>query len=178
MRHFLANIVTYTIAALLFIGSAAFAWMRSSQLLLVNETAVVEQYAPPDDLGFRWRGLGEASYASNCSNCHRGDGSGWDEYPGLQPTGAMLALPGGRDYLIDLMLYGLASERWGAPMPRMPHIHDVEMAAVINYMLEAFGGIELGDDAILPAEVAARRGRQLGPRDVDRRRPDVPAQQR
>jgi fructose 5-dehydrogenase cytochrome subunit len=137
----------------------------------VDEPSVIAQHAPPEDLRFRWESLGELSYSANCSNCHRADGTGWDQYPPLRRAGAMAQADGGRDYLIDLMLYGLDSDRWGAPMPRMGHMHDVEIAAVLNYMLEAFGGIRVGEEPILPQDVAARRGQPLSPRQTNTRRP-------
>jgi mono/diheme cytochrome c family protein len=173
VRHFLANIVTYAIAALLFIGAAAFAWMRSSQLMLTTEEVVLAQYEPPAELGFPWQRLGESSYERNCSNCHRSDGEGWDQYPAVTTAAGLLVLPGGREYLIDLHLYGLTSDRWGAPMPRMAHLHDVEMAAVINYIATAFGTAS-ADHLLEPDDIAARRGQRLAPADVNRRRPDDP----
>jgi mono/diheme cytochrome c family protein len=173
MRHFLANIVTYAVAALLFIGSAAFAWMRSAQLALTDEATIVARYETTADTAFRWRELGEQSYARNCVNCHRGDGSGWDQYPPLNGTGAQFARPGGREYLIDLHLYGLTSHRWGAPMPRMGHVHDIELAAVLNHILTEFGAVPATAPLYLPEDVAARRGQRLGPRDVNAARPAV-----
>jgi mono/diheme cytochrome c family protein len=165
--------VTYVVAVLLFVGAAAFAWMRSSQLRLVDEPSVVARYAPAPDLAFHWQELGSASYAANCANCHGADGTGWDQYPPLQPTGAMLRAPQGRDYLIDLVLHGLASNRWGAPMPRMHHMHDVEIAAVLNYMLVEFGGTP-PTSAIRPEHVAPRRAQSPHPREVNTRRPAAP----
>jgi mono/diheme cytochrome c family protein len=174
MRHFLANILTYAIAALLFVGAAAFAWMRSSQLMLTTEPAVLAQYEPAEP-GFRWQELGRDSYQRNCVNCHRSDGSGWDQYPPLAPIASEAGTDAGRDYLIDLHLYGLTSPRWGAPMPSMAHIHDVELAAVINYIITAFGPQvdEAGATLLTPADIAARRGRDLSPRDVDATRPPL-----
>lgn len=170
MRHFLANIITYTIAGLLFVGAAGFAWMRSAQLALTTEATVLAQFEPMPVAEFRWYELGEQSYARNCSNCHRSDGQGWDQYPPLPPAAALFAVPGGRDYLIDLHLYGLTSDRWGAPMPPMRHIRDVELAAVLNYVLTTFGVVDEAE-LYVPADIAARRGQPLSPRDVNRRRP-------
>lgn len=169
MRHFLANIVTYTIAALLFVGAAAFAWMRSSQLVLTTEDRVLAQHEPVTAPGFRWEPLGRSSYERNCSNCHRSDGQGWDQYPPVHAAGPLLGLPGGREFLLDLHLYGLTSERWGAPMPRMSHLGDVELAAVINFIATEYGSATA--PLLLPADVAARRGQRLRPAEVAARRP-------
>lgn len=172
MRHFLANIITYTIAGMLFVGAAGFAWMRSAQLALTTESAVLAQFEPVPFAEFRWHELGQQSYDRNCRNCHLADGQGWDQYPPLTPAAALFAIPGGRDYLIDVHLYGLTSDRHGAPMPPMAHLRDVELAAVLNYVLTTFGVV---DDAELyvPRDVAERRNQGLSPRDVNRRRPPV-----
>jgi mono/diheme cytochrome c family protein len=173
MRHFLANIITYTIAALLFIGAAAFAWMRSAQLELTTEGAVLARYEPPPSLEFEWRELGRRGYERNCANCHRTDGSGWDQYPPVTGSAELAQQDGGREYLIDLHLYGLTSARWGAPMPSMAHVRDVELAAIINYVVHELGG---GADALLlegPGDIADRRGQALSPAGVNNRRPTL-----
>jgi mono/diheme cytochrome c family protein len=171
MRHFLANIVTYGIAVLLFLGAALFAWSRSAQVAVTTEAMMLAGYEPAD-AGFRWEGLGRAGYDRNCRNCHGADGVGWDQYPGLGGAGSMAAGVGGREFLVDLHLYGLASDRWGAPMPPMGHIRDVELAAILNYILTAFGDAET-EQLFVPADIADRRGLRLSPRAVDRRRPDA-----
>jgi mono/diheme cytochrome c family protein len=173
MRHFLANIMTYAIAAALVLGAAAFAWMRTAQLALVTETDVIARYAPAPAGEFRWHELGRISYERNCANCHGTAGQGWDEYPALEPAAALLAMPGGREYLMDLHLYGLTSDRWGAPMPRMPHLHDVELAALLNYIVTEFGAAH-DERLYVPQDVAERRGLRLSPRDVNRSRPVLP----
>lgn len=174
MRHFLANLATYAIAALLVGGAALFAWMRSAQLVITDEAAVLAVYEPAPAHEFTWRELGRDSYVRNCMNCHGREGRGWDQYPGLGHAGALFAAPGGRDYLLDVHLYGLASPRWRAPMPPMGHMHDAELAAVLNHVLASFGNRRLlpADARLyLPADVAARRGQRLSPRAVDARRP-------
>jgi mono/diheme cytochrome c family protein len=171
MRHLLANIVTYAVAMLLVVGALLFARMRSSQYALTYERVVLAQYRATNDVDFRWRELGPATYIRNCRSCHAADGRGWDQYPPLTPPAAFVQYPEGRAYLVDVHLYGLTSERWGAPMPPMGHLHDVEVAAVLNYMIEAFMGLE-EFAPFTPAEVAARRGQDVRPRDVNRLRPE------
>jgi mono/diheme cytochrome c family protein len=178
MRHFLANLATYTIAALLFAGALVFAWLRSSQVLLTTEAEVLAQHAPEPGAPFRWEALGAGSYVRNCANCHGTGGGGWDQYPGVGHTAALFLAEGGREYVVDLHLYGLASRRWRAPMPPMGHLADVEMAAVLNYVLTGFGNERVlppGAPLYRPEEVTARRGLGLRPREVDRRRPAVEA---
>ncbi|HSJ26137.1 MAG TPA: cytochrome c [Longimicrobiales bacterium] len=172
MRHILANIMTYAVAVLLFSGAAAFAWMRSAQLTIAGEESIIARYQPAEALTFEWHDLGRASYQRNCMNCHRSDGSGWDQYPPVTNAAEFLASPQGRDYLIDLHVYGLTSSRWRAPMPPMGHILDVELAAVINWIATEFGAAA-DSDLLVPADVAARRGLGLSPAAVETRRPPV-----
>jgi len=173
MRHFLGNLATYAIAIFLLAGAAVFASVRSSQVVITDEAAVLARYQPEPGAPFRWQALGSASYTRNCMNCHAEDGTGWDQYPGLAHSAALYGASEGREYMIDLHLYGLTSERWRAPMPPMSHLHDVEMAAVINYVITRFGAGEQFSDADLlrPEDVAARRGARLSPSDVNQRRP-------
>jgi mono/diheme cytochrome c family protein len=173
MRHYLANIATVTIATFLIVGAALFAWMRTAQIVIADEATLLGRYAPAAERA-GWLELGQRSYASNCSNCHGRDGTGWDQYPGVGHTSRLFSLPGGREYIIDVHLYGLTSERWRAPMPPMGHINDIELAAVLNYVLTHFGNQQhLPPDAALylPEQVGIRRGQGASPRDVNARRP-------
>jgi mono/diheme cytochrome c family protein len=173
MRHFLGNLATYAIAIFLLAGAAVFATVRSAQVVITDETAVLARYQPEPGAQFRWEELGGGSYKRNCMNCHAADGAGWDQYPGLSRSAALYVADGGGEYMIDLHLYGLTSERWRAPMPPMSHLQDVEMAAVINYVITRFGDGRLLSEADLlrPEDIAARRGADLSPSDVNRRRP-------
>jgi mono/diheme cytochrome c family protein len=177
MRHLLASIATYIIVVFLVSAAALFATVRSAQLVITDEETVLKQFGPGVE-EFRWEELGEGSYIRNCENCHGAEGRGWDQYPGLNHTALLFLEPGGRDYLVDLHLYGLTSRRWGAPMPPMGHLHDIEMAAVINHVLTHFGNEKVlkEEDAALyePEDIATRRDQALSPRDVERHRPDVP----
>lgn len=173
MRHFLANLATYAIAALLFLGAGVFAWLRSSQVIFTDEPTLAAGWEPSPGEPFRWEALGEGAYVRNCANCHGESGEGWDQYPSLEGTAALFLAAGGREHLVDLHLYGLDSPRWRAPMPPMGHLSDVETAAVINYVLTRFGGGTLPAGARLyrPEEVRERRGLGLSPGEVERGRP-------
>jgi mono/diheme cytochrome c family protein len=174
MRHFLANLATYLIAGFLFLGAGVFAWLRSAQVVFTTEATTTGRWEPAAGQPFEWEALGASSYVRNCANCHGSTGAGWDQYPGLERTAALLLAPGGREHLVDLHLYGLTSPRWRVPMPPMGHLHDVEMAAVMNYVLSRFGNEQLlpaGTPLFRPEDVAARRGLALSPREVERGRP-------
>ena len=174
MRHFIANIATYAIAALLVTGAAVFAWIRSAQVVITDEATALAQYEPQRSTSFEWQELGALSYERNCMNCHGRNGEGWDQYPALGHSARLFAAPGGREYLIDLHLYGLTSDRWGAPMPPMGHMRDVELAASLNHLLTNFGN-RVPQDARLfvPQDIAARRGLSLTPWQVDEKRQQV-----
>lgn len=176
MRHYLANLATLTIAAFLIVGAALFAWMRSAQIVISDEETLLARYEAIGAPETRWVELGEHSYASNCSNCHGRDGRGWDQYPGVGHSARLFAAPGGRAYLIDVHLYGLTSERWRAPMPPMRHIRDVELTAVLNYVLTHFGNreqLEADVELYTPLDIARRRGQGATPRDINARRPSI-----
>ncbi len=141
-----------------------------------DEATSLARFAPAD-AEFDWRQIGARSYKVNCLNCHGAEGQGWDQYPGVGHAADLLAAPGGRDYLVDLHLYGLTSPRWRAPMPPMGHLGDVNMAAVLNHMLTNYGNekrLPEGASLYRPQDVAARRGQDLSPWDVNARRPAVP----
>ena len=175
MRHFLANVFLYVLVAGLLVGSALWAWVRSEQLVVTRRPAVPERpHDPPQRVAeFAWQDFGQRTYRTNCQNCHTADGGGRGMYPPVRNMAAHLTTPGGRDYLIDLHLYGLYTRTYGAPMPPMPELSDAEIAAVINYLLTAFSP-RPDAELFLPTEVAARRGQALSERDVARQRPGVP----
>lgn len=177
MRHLIANFAVYVLLALLVGGSAVFAWIRSSQFVLTREQTQMQRYGDAEAREFDWQRLGPQGYIRNCLNCHDRDGSGWDQYPGLAHTGALFRAPGGREYLIDVHLYGLSSGRWRAPMPPMGHMTDIELAAVMNYMLTEFATDPVIDPSApglyTPEEVQSRRNQRLRPGGVNQSRPAV-----
>jgi len=172
MRHVLANVFTYTLALLLVLGSLAFAWIRSAQLVVSDEETVLGCFEGEPEPAAAWEALGRRSYEANCRRCHGAEGQGWDQYPPLVGLGPVLATPTGREYLIALHLWGLASDRWRAPMPAMGHLRDVEVAAVINHVLRSFGNAPPDGAAPIEAgEVEATRSRRMSAHAVDRLRP-------
>ncbi|MBE0599171.1 MAG: cytochrome c [Desulfuromonadales bacterium] len=176
MRHFLANIATYTIAIFLISAAALFGWGRSAQLVISDEPTVLQRFAPAPGHPFEWTALGEKGYRRNCQSCHGPEGRGWDQYPKLDHTASLFLAAGGREYLIDVHLYGLTSARWGAPMPPMAHLHDLELTAVLNHVLTHFGNDQRLDDRTVlyePEEIGPRRGQELSPWGVEKRRQEI-----
>ena len=179
MRYILTNIFLIVLTVGLLLGSCLFAYLRSEQLVVAYEEdiepqAFTETASPDRD---DWLAFGKKTYRANCQNCHTADGSGRSMYPPVQNMAAHLAAPGGRDYLVDLILYGLYTSTYGAPMPPMPELSDTEIAAVNNYMLVRFAaaGQAPGKEAFYgPKEVAARRGRAVSEWGVADTRPDIP----
>lgn len=142
---------------------------------------------PPDRVVTRNESGGTASvtgrrlYARSCAACHGADGTG---RPGTFPplvghVPAFTAPEGGRDYLIDVLLYGLSGpiEADGTTyrgfMPPVSRLDDQQIADVLNYSLGAWGnaaGLPGGFEPLEADEVSARRGRELGPADIHARR--------
>ncbi len=170
MRHLLGNIALYVIALFLVCAAALFGWVRSTQIVVSDEATSLERFEPAPEKKFVWAQLGEKGYMRNCVNCHGIEGKGWDQYPGLGVSASYYQSPGGRDYFVNLHLYGLTSERWGAPMPPMGHIQNTELAAIINYVVTHFGNEEIikpDTELLSPADIAQRRGRGLAPAEVN-----------
>lgn len=175
MRHFLGHIAIYLISLFLIGAAVLFGWVRSSQIVISTEETVIARFNASSGQPFSWMQLGERAYLRNCANCHGSDGQGWDQYPALQHASVLFLAPEGRNYIIDLHLYGLTSSRWGAPMPPMGHLPDIEMAAVINHVLTRFGNMEKADpedELLRPQDIVERRRQGVSPQEVNARRPD------
>jgi cytochrome c oxidase subunit II len=114
---------------------------------------------------------GARVYAANCASCHGPAGAG---IPGAFPPVAghaadIAARDGGRDYLVDAMLYGLMGPivvngvSYNGVMPAWSQMSDAEIAAVLDHI------VALDGPAAAPFtadEVAAQRGRGLSAADV------------
>jgi len=129
--------------------------------------------AAAQDSGFAWEELGVNTWYGNCTSCHQTDGRGIaGSFPPLADhLPRVIARPGGRSYLIEVLLYGLEGEirvlgdRYEGVMPAWGGtLSDAEIAAVINFGLYAWGNVDRLPDGvtpILPDEVTAARGRDL-----------------
>lgn len=152
------------------------AWIvvESEETFAEREAELLAEVQP--DEVFDWQARGEAAYA-NCAACHQPNGQG---VPGAFPPLAghmpdLVALEGGREYLIDVVLYGLQGEitvlgnRYNGVMAGLAYLSDEDIAAALNYTLHAWGNDELLPEAfevITPSEVAAQRDQGLSPSDV------------
>ena len=85
-------------------------------------------------------------YALNCQGCHRADGAGTGTSvpPLVDSVARFLAVPGGRDYLIQVP--GVAQ----APLD------DAALAGVVNWMLDRF------DKAHVPADFRPYTASEIG----------------
>jgi mono/diheme cytochrome c family protein len=124
---------------------------------------------------FDWQALGETTY-TNCAGCHGANGQG---VPGAFPPLAghaqdLYSAEGGREYLVNVLLYGLQGEitvdgaTYNGVMPAWAHLSDEQIAAVINHVVTAW---ETGADLeafepVLPTDVEAERNQGLSPSDV------------
>ncbi|MBS3933187.1 MAG: cytochrome c [Truepera sp.] len=120
---------------------------------------------------------GSAIYAAQCAACHQPAGQG---IPGVFPPLAghapeLYNVPGGREFLIKTILYGLVGPitidgvTYNLPMPAFPQLSDAEIAAVLNYTLTAWGNealLEADFVPLKPQEVTVLRGLELTPTDV------------
>jgi cytochrome c oxidase subunit 2 len=154
------------------------AWIvvESEEVFAAREDELLAEADPDEDETFDWQARGEAAYA-NCAACHQANGRG---IPGAFPPLAghmpdLVAREGGREYLIEVVLYGLQGpitvlgNRYDALMPGFGYLSDVDVASLLNYALHAWENDELlpeDFEAITPEEVAAQRGQGLSPSDV------------
>ncbi len=147
----------------------------ASALALVLVAAPHSVSAESDD-AFDWVALGEAAY-SHCVACHQANGQGiagaFPPLAGHMP--GLVAVEGGREYLIKTVLYGLQGQitvlgnTYNAVMAPLPYLSDSDIAAALNYALHAWDNDELLPEdfqVILPEEVEALRGLGLSPAQV------------
>ncbi len=124
---------------------------------------------------------GAAVYAGSCAVCHGADGQGTPgAFPPLAGHVGKLAAAD-RDYLPLPVLYGLSGEieieghTYNGVMPPWSQLSDDEVAAILNSMLERFGGAGAADLAPYTAEeIESARGLGLSTSEVLERRPEIP----
>jgi mono/diheme cytochrome c family protein len=121
---------------------------------------------------------GAQTYATVCAACHQPTGEGVaDSFPPLTAhPAAILSRPGGRDYLIRLVLYGVAGQITvegklfdNAMPPWNEVLTDAQVAAALDYVLHSWANekaLPADFRPIQPAEVAAARATQLTSAEV------------
>lgn len=113
---------------------------------------------------------GAKLYSASCSSCHQASGAG---LPGVFPPLAghvpqILEAKGGREYLINTLLYGLQGQievkgaKYSGAMPAWAQLKDGEIAAILNHISTSWGNkFPEGQKPFTPEEVAARRAQKL-----------------
>lgn len=119
---------------------------------------------------------GAKLYATNCVGCHQATGQG---IPGAFPPLAghvpdILNLKGGRQYLIQALLYGLQGPievkgmKYNGVLPPYGRLKDEEIAALLNYVSTAWGNDKKvkGFKPFTAQEVKALRAKKLTAQQV------------
>lgn len=120
-------------------------WIRHGRLLwtlAVGVPAAVHGQTSPVGTA----AAGARVYATHCAACHQESGQGT---PGAFPplvghVPALLTRPGGRDYLLRVVLFGLSGEinvngqKFAGSMPPWASLSSVEIAAVLNHAATAW----------------------------------------
>jgi mono/diheme cytochrome c family protein len=112
---------------------------------------------------------------NNCVGCHQPTGAGiTGRFPPLaRHVPDILRAPGGREWIIQAVLYGLQGPitvrgvRYNAVMPAQAHLSNAELAAVLNFISTQWGNaFPPGQAAFTAAEIQAQRARVLTPQQV------------
>lgn len=131
-----------------------------------------------DSGAFQWETVGAETYATYCGACHQLNGQGVpDTFPALAghaPT--VLARPGGRDYLVRLVLYGLegpitaGGKPFNGAMPPWGEVlSDAQLAGALDYVLHSWDNdkaLPAGFQPFTPADIAAARSKQMTAAEV------------
>ncbi len=133
------------------------------------------QEAQAAQTSFDWQQLGEQAY-SNCTSCHQANGEGiagaFPPLAGHLPS--VYNVDGGREYIINVLLYGLQGEiqidgqSYNGVMTAWGQLSNEEIAAVINHELTSWGNESALQNfqPLQPDEVEALRGQGLSATDV------------
>ena len=124
---------------------------------------------------------GQQVYAANCAACHQPQGQGIPgAFPPLAGHAAVVAtVDGGREYLIDVLLYGLQGpievegQTYNGVMPAWGHLQDAEIADVLNFIVQLGGedaGLPDGFEPITAEDVAVERDESLATQAVHEQR--------
>lgn len=107
---------------------------------------------------------------AQCQGCHQPTGAG---IPGVFPPLAghvpeILAVKGGREYLIQVLLYGLQGQitikgaNYAGVMPAYAQLKDEEIAGLLNHISTQWGNkFPAGQKAFTADEVKAQRAKTM-----------------
>ena len=126
---------------------------------------------------------GAAIFAEHCASCHDATGAGIAGFgsPLAGPAAERLKAPGGRAYLAQVVVHGIAGvfelqgQRQFAAMPAAAALTDEQLAAVLNHVLRLQNAQALPPDftPFTAAEIAAARGVSRTPRDLHRTKSEL-----
>ncbi|MDM7323788.1 MAG: cytochrome c [Thermus sp.] len=121
---------------------------------------------------------GAKLYSATCQGCHQANGEGVPGvFPPLTHLEKVVQAKGGREYLIQVVLYGLQGNltvegrTYNGVMPPFRQLKDQEVANLLNHALTALAKSKA--KPIGPEEVKAQRTRARTPQDVLKSRPPV-----
>ena len=111
------------------------------------------------------RDMGAQVYNANCVGCHQGAGQGIPgAFPPLAGHAAEVHAEGGREYLVQVLLFGLQGPiqvegmNYNGLMPAWAHLSDDQIANVLNHVIVEFGDEPAGFVPYTAADVAGHRG--------------------
>ncbi len=142
-------------------------------MAFVTGPALAADPSPPP-----WQALGKETYANICAACHQPTGLGLpDTFPPLAGHATeVLASPGGRDYMIRLVLFGLEGEitvhgkRFSSAMPPLAEaLDDAQLAAALNHAVYSWDNDKTQPPGFAPfqaSEIAAARASPMTGVDV------------
>src|SRR5690606_6072932 len=151
------------------------------QVLPAEEYAALQEQeaAPPAAEGEEPAGvslaLGAEVYNTNCVACHQATGEGLPAvFPPLSGHAAnVYVLDGGREYLVNVLLYGLVGAidvegvTYNGVMPAWSQLSDEQIAAVLNYVLSSWENEGQVEGAPYQAEdIRPFRGEPQTPEEV------------
>ena len=121
---------------------------------------------------------GAVVYA-NCQACHQQDGNGMaGVFPPLNNhIPDVLAAAGGREYLVDVLLYGvqgpfsISGVKYNSVMPAWPQLSDAEIAAVLNHISTSWDNeLPSNQEPFAASEITDARGLDIAATDVLKKR--------
>lgn len=127
---------------------------------------------------------GEAVFSANCVPCHQATGVGMATVfpPLVGHVPELLAVEGGRAYLVNVVSFGLMgpinveSIPYNGMMPSWAHFTNEQLAAVLNYVATAWGNVDAlpeGFTAYTVDEVAGIRAVPLDMTGVAQKRAEL-----